>query len=131
MAQGLLTGKFSSADDVPPGRARMKLFSGKREGSRHGGDGHEDEVFEALKRIRKICREAGQSMSALSLAWLLASPSVSSVLAGARNPAQIAENAEASDLNLSDDLRQDLAAATNQLKIDVGSDVDMWADRIR
>jgi len=41
LAQGLLTGKFRSADDVPPGRARTRLFSSRRPEARHGEPGAE------------------------------------------------------------------------------------------
>lgn len=39
LTQGLLAGKFASADDVPPGRARTRLFSNKRPQQRHGEAG--------------------------------------------------------------------------------------------
>lgn len=38
LAQGLLSGKYKTADDFPVGRARTKIFSKNREGARHGLD---------------------------------------------------------------------------------------------
>ena len=43
LGQGLLAGKFASPDDVPPGRARTRLFSNKRPQQRHGEPGLEGE----------------------------------------------------------------------------------------
>ena len=43
LAQGLLTGKFASADEVPEGRARTRHFSGDRPQTCHGQPGCEQE----------------------------------------------------------------------------------------
>jgi len=51
LQQGLLTGKYSSLADVPEGRRRGKLFSKDSTPlARHGQDGAEEEVNEALKK---------------------------------------------------------------------------------
>ncbi len=95
LAQGLLTGKFASADDVPQGRARTRLFSGDRPEARHGEAGCEAEVFTAIDQIRHICDEVHQPMANVALAWLLHQPGVTSVIAGARRPDQISEFVQA------------------------------------
>ena len=41
LCQGLLTGKFHTADDVPEGRARTRLFSSARPNARHDEPGCE------------------------------------------------------------------------------------------
>ena len=41
LMQGLLTGAWESADDVPSYRARTRHFNGRRPKSRHGEEGHE------------------------------------------------------------------------------------------
>ncbi len=71
LAQGLLTGKFRSADDVPEGRARTRHFSNERSLARHGEPGCEQATFEAIDRIRKVAGEIEQPMGRLALAWLL------------------------------------------------------------
>ena len=49
----LLVGKYESADDVPPGRARSRLFCGSgpraRPQQRHGEPGLEVEMFDAIR----------------------------------------------------------------------------------
>ena len=126
LAQGLLTGKFRSADEVPPGRARTRHFSRDRSGTRHGEAGCEAETFAAIAALREIAREAGCSMADISLAWLLHQPGVTSVLAGARSPRQIEENVAASDLQLSPAVLERLSEVTGPVKRALGPNADMW-----
>jgi len=126
LAQGLLTGKFSSADEVPLGRARTRHFSRLRAQTRHGEEGHEEETFEAVNRIRGICDELGEPMERVTLAWLLHQPAVTTVIAGIRNAEQARRNAAAGDLKLSGDVVSQLCLATDSLKIALGSNPDMW-----
>jgi len=126
LCQGLLTGKFPSAGDVPEGRARTRLFSSDRPNARHGEAGCEDAVFAALAEIRDICESLGKPMAHVALAWLLAQDAVTSVIAGARNVAQAAQNAAAADLVLSDDVRQKLSLVTEAVKNHIGTNADMW-----
>jgi len=126
LMQGLLTGKFASPDDVPAGRARTRLFSGKRPHARHGEAGCETEVFEAIAEVRRICESIGIPMGQAALAWLLARPGVASVVVGSRNAAQAAQNALAGDLELSGETVQQLSAATVKVKEAMGVNADMW-----
>lgn len=126
MMQGLLTGKFRSADDVPAERARTRHFSPTRPHVRHHEPGAEKETFEAIERIRAIVAETGESMAHVTLAWLLTQPGVASVIVGARHAQQAAENARAADIRLSDDVRTRLDAATRPLKDHLGRNPDMW-----
>lgn len=127
LMQGLLTGKFKSSTDVPDDRARTRHYSGDRPLARHGRPGNEAETFAAIDQLRAICDDIGQPMAQVSLAWLLAQPAVTSVIAGARNRRQMEANAGAADLTLSDEVIQRLNAATDDLKHLLGPDPDMWA----
>jgi myo-inositol catabolism protein IolS len=126
LVQGLLTGKFSSPDEVPEGRARTRLFSSDRPQARHGEAGCETEVFSALEKIRHISHEIEQPMASLSLAWLLHQPGVTSVIVGARKPHQIEQTAQAADLVLSAAVVDALTAATEEVKRKLGPNPDMW-----
>jgi aryl-alcohol dehydrogenase-like predicted oxidoreductase len=126
LVQGLLTGKFSSPDEVPEGRARIRLFSGDRPQARHGEAGCETEVFAAIEGIRHICTEINEPMAKVALAWLLHQPGVTSVIAGARKPAQIEQTAQAAGLELSPGIIQRLTEATEEVKQKMGSNPDMW-----
>lgn len=126
IAQGLLTGKFASADDVPEGRARTRLFSKNRPQSRHGEPGCETEVFAALSDIRRIAEGLGQPMGRIALAWLLTRPGVTAVIAGGRSADQARDNAAAADLVLDEDTLAQLTAATETVKAYIGANADMW-----
>jgi len=131
LAQGLLTGKFSSPDEVPEGRARTRLFSSGRPQARHGEAGHEGLVFAALGRIGRICAETGEPMANVALAWLLHQPGVALVLVGARQPRQIQETARAADLALSAEIVSRLAEATDDLRLAIGPNPDPWLSASR
>ncbi|NOZ26428.1 MAG: aldo/keto reductase, partial [Chloroflexi bacterium] len=131
LVHGLLTGKFSSPDEVPEGRARTRHFSRDRPLTRHGEEGCEEETFAAIERIRRICEGIGQPMAKVALAWLLYQPGVVSVLAGARHPGQVVENASAADLKLSPDVVRALTEATETLKAALGPNPDMWLSESR
>lgn len=126
LQQGLLTGKFASADEVPEGRARTRHFATTRPQARHGEPGAEAETFAAIDTLRAISQEISKPMNHIALAWLLYQPAVTSVLAGARTVDQVLDNAAAADLKLSDDVLRRLDEATAPLKARMGANVDMW-----
>lgn len=126
LMQGLLTGKFTSADEVPVTRGRTRHFSKDKGETRHGEPGREKETFAAIAVIRRICEEIGQPMAEVALAWLLYQPAVLSVLAGARHPEQVRQNARAAELALSSSTVYALTEATNELKELFGRNPDMW-----
>jgi aryl-alcohol dehydrogenase-like predicted oxidoreductase len=126
LAQGLLTGKFKSVEDVPEERRRTRFYSSENPLARHGDEGCEEEVFSALERIDDICRELEQPMTHVALAWLLHKPGITSVIAGARRPDQIRDNAGAIDLKLTDDIIERLDNATGDLKEELGNNADLW-----
>lgn len=126
ICQGLLTGKFASADDVPPGRARTRLFSKDRPQTRHGECGCETQVFRALDEIRKICASINEPMADVAMAWLLAQPGVTSVVVGSRNASQAQRNAKAGELKLAGEVISRLSATTEDIKQYLGTNCDPW-----
>ncbi len=131
LMQGLLTGKFTSADQVPEGRARTRLFASARPRARHSEKGCEGETFELISKIQKVCDSLQQPMADVALAWLLSRDAVSSLIAGARNPQQVHENARAADLVLSKDTLNQLTALTEPVKSILGPNPDMWQTESR
>ena len=65
LAQGLLTGKFTSLKDVDDERARIRFYSKDRPGTVHEESGYESQVFESIGEIRIICDELGEDMASL------------------------------------------------------------------
>ena len=126
LAQGLLTGKFQTADEVPEKRARTRLFSASRKMTRHGEAGCEQETFAALTGIRQVADELGQPMGLVAVAWLLAQSGVTSAIVGARNAAQAIENAASAELRLDADVIARLSSITEPLKKLLGNNADPW-----
>ncbi|MHB0856474.1 MAG: aldo/keto reductase [Anaerolineae bacterium] len=131
LAQGLLTGKFASIEDVPEERRRTRHYAGWRPGTRHGEPGREEELFAAVARVRAICEDARLPMAETSLAWLLGRPAVTSVLAGARRPEQIEQNVRAAEILLADDTAEALTQATEALKEALGPNADQYQGESR
>ncbi len=133
LAQGLLTGKFTSPKDVDDERARQRFYSKHRSGTVHDEDGYEAAVFEAIAKIQTICDDIEAPMTQVALAWVLRQPGIKAVLAGARHPDQIIMNAKAAELVLSVDVLEKLNAATETLKMQMGPNADPWrtASRIQ
>lgn len=131
LAQGLLTGRYGSADQVPAGRQRTRHFRGDRELARHGEPGCEKETFDAIAQIKQVCVEIGAPMSHVALAWCLHQPCVLAVLAGASRPDQVRQNIEASRLKLSQDMLDRLDQATAGVKSRLGPSLDLWSAQSR
>lgn len=117
LLQGVLTGAFRTADDVPAGQARSAHFSGTRPMVLHDEPGAERESFETVDAIREIASRTGYAMSDLTLAWLVSRPGVASVVAGARNATEAARNAIAGNLELSGEILDSLDRVTEGLKV--------------
>lgn len=126
LMQGLLTGKFATADDVPVDRARTRHFAPSRPEASHDETGCEAEMFAAINRLREIADGANTSMANLAMAWLLEQPGVATVIAGGRNAHQAARNAEAADVTLSEDICREVEKATVTVKRALGPNADMW-----
>ena len=81
---GLFTGKFSRSGGPADSRIvnlRPHLL--------------ESAPWDTIEKYETFCHERGITMLAATLAWLLAQPGLSSVIAGATKPEQILQNAEA------------------------------------
>ncbi|HEY7088026.1 MAG TPA: aldo/keto reductase [Tepidisphaeraceae bacterium] len=126
MAQGLLTGRFKSADEVPELRQRTRHFAKTRPQARHGENGCEAETFHAIQKLKHICTRIGHEMSDVAMAWLLHQPGVLGVLAGASKPEQIKKNVAAASIKLSPETLDELDIATRPVKQMLGANLDPW-----
>jgi len=108
LAQGVLTGKYKAGAPVPQdSRAasdEMNVFIGRL---------LTDEILNAVERLRPVAADAGLSLTHLALAWVLRDERVSSAIVGASRPEQVADNAAASGIELSEET---LAAIDEILK---------------
>lgn len=93
LANGLLTGKYPQGTNVAADTrlAKIPMIGGMY------GDGD----WQRVEQLRGVAQEAGMSMVELAFAFLLSSPCVASVIAGASKPEQVIENARAARSRLS------------------------------
>lgn len=95
LAQGVLTGKYASREDVPENSRASKLGSDRLKIS--------EERISQVQALGHIADELGISVGQLALAWILRQGNVSSALVGASRPEQVEENVNASGIKLSSD----------------------------
>jgi len=131
LQQGLLTGRFTHAREVPVGRNRTRHFNNKRKMAQHNEDGQEELTFATIDRIRSIAEDLGQPMADVALAWLLHQRGVRTVIFGARSPEQVAANMRAASLKLDASILGALNQATDGLKQALGPNADLWAAKSR
>lgn len=101
LASGFLTGKYRSEDDLAdrPRAYRVKDMLNER-------------GYRILKALDEVAAETGATPAQISLAWLMARPSVTAPIASATSLKQFEELAGAVDLQLSDDAIQTLTDAS-------------------
>ncbi len=126
LLQGLLTGRFSDADAMPPNRTRIRHFRGDRAGARHGEAGAEKETFEAVENIRVIAQKLDLPMHLLSIAWSMANPQMTCTLVGARNAGQLQDNLKALDIKLDAGTMDAMNQATDALMKKMGPSTDLF-----
>jgi aryl-alcohol dehydrogenase-like predicted oxidoreductase len=61
-----------------------------------------DTNYDKLETLQKFAASQGHNVGELAIAWLLSHPTVSSVIAGATNPAQISANITGIDWRLTE-----------------------------
>lgn len=126
LAQGLLAGCYASPDEVPAPFARTRHFRGDRPGVRHSEPGAEAETFAALAALRDVAQVEGLPLPVLALAWAKSRPEVTTVLLGARTPAQLNEDLSAFEMALREDLVKQLNTITQPLLDRLGSNPDYY-----
>src|SRR5205807_10521560 len=98
LAQGALTGKYKAGEAAPAGtRAASQQMGWSMDRFR------DDDVLEAVARLRPIADDLGITMAQLALAWVLREPNVAAAITGASRPEQVVENAAASGIELDDE----------------------------
>jgi aryl-alcohol dehydrogenase-like predicted oxidoreductase len=94
LAGGFLTGKFERGK---PPAADARLGAKPERFARYDNERN----WKILDAVRAVAAEVRSTPSAVSLAWLLAKPQVTSVIFGARTVEQLEQNLAGADLELS------------------------------
>jgi aryl-alcohol dehydrogenase-like predicted oxidoreductase len=101
LANGFLTGKYRSRDDL------AKSTRGQRVAGYLEGKG-----MRVLNALDQIAGETGAALATISLAWLMAQPTIIAPIASATSVDQLKELTAAMELKLSDDQLARLGAAS-------------------
>ncbi len=103
LAGGFLSGKYTR-DNLKESDNRLSGFDFLPTDKEMG--------FRVVERLREIAGAHGCSVAQVALAWLLAKPFVSSIIAGATKLHQLEDNLKAVEVKLSEEELQDLDAMT-------------------
>ncbi|WP_297747566.1 aldo/keto reductase family protein [uncultured Tessaracoccus sp.] len=101
VAQGVLTGKYKPGEQPPAGSRATDDKGGKNMVARFLDN---QQAVEQVQKLRPIADEAGLTMAQLAIAWVLHNPNVAAAIIGASRPEQVAENVEASNNPIGDDV---------------------------
>jgi len=127
LAQGLLTGRYGSADEVPDGLSRSRLFNDRRPLANHGENGCETEAFDVIAEVIEIASKLGEHPAKVALAWVRSRQGITSLLVGARSPDELDLNVPAFEYDLPQGITDRLTAASEPVKAKLGSNADMWS----
>ena len=98
LAQGVLTGKYTSVSDLPDdSRAAGESGSFMRGFLRQ-------ETLDAVQELQPLAEQVGGTIASLALAWCLRQPAVSSVIVGATRTGHVDDNVAAAGLDVPDDV---------------------------
>jgi aryl-alcohol dehydrogenase-like predicted oxidoreductase len=103
LAGGWLTGKYRRGEAYPAG-SRMTMRPGLYEVLEN------ERTFDALEAFEAAAADRGVEPAALAIAWILANPQVTAVIAGPRRPDQLYPYLAALQLRLSLQERDELAS---------------------
>jgi len=94
IAQGLMTGKVAMDRVFPEGDQRRDKPWFRPENRKR--------VLDMLSNLKPIAADHGATLAQLTINWVIRQKGITSALVGARDEQQVAENAKASELQLTD-----------------------------
>ena len=96
IAQGVLTGKYVPGQDLPAGSRATDDKGGANMIARW----MRDDVLERVQQLKPLAADAGLSMAALAVAWVLQNDNVATAIIGASRPEQVHDNVAAAGVTL-------------------------------
>ena len=109
LQRGILTGKFDPDHKFKKGDARAGLPHYKKENIL--------KINGFLEKIKPLAESKSATLSQLVLRWTLQQPGITCVLAGARDPGQVADNAGVMRFSLSDDEMESINSELARLEL--------------
>ncbi|MFL9948530.1 aldo/keto reductase [Paraburkholderia agricolaris] len=119
LAGGLLTGKHRV--DAAPASGRFTETVGKAGAMYQERYWHKRE-FDTIEKLKAIAAPTGESLTRVSLAWVLANPLITSAIIGASRAEQLSDTLAASELVLDAQVKVQLDEATLEYR---------WGDAAR
>lgn len=108
LAGGILTGKYNSNSSAPSG-SRADTDPNFKRFLNH-------ERIELGNKVGQIAEELGASSTALSLAWLMNHPAVSTVIVGATRVEQLEQNLHSTSIQLNEETVSKLDEASDSFR---------------
>jgi aryl-alcohol dehydrogenase-like predicted oxidoreductase len=93
---GRLTGKIDRNHPKPPSESRLPVTA------KFGPPVEDEYLFKVVDALREVSEETGKTIPQVAINWLLQRPTVSTVILGARNEAQLIDNLGAAGWNLTE-----------------------------
>ena len=109
LASGFLTGKYKRGIAMPEGSrlSAMKMLADRLVS---------DANYDTIEKLEEFVQSRDHSMVELAMSWLASHREVSSVIAGATRPEQVAENTKAIEWKISPDDLKSIDRLTRQYK---------------
>lgn len=126
LLQGILTGQYKRADEIPPVHSRFRHFRADRANASHDEEGAEEELFETLEAIRGIAEAEQVPMSRLAIAWAMARPGITCMLVGTRNVSELEQNLHAVAYSPAAEVIESLDRITAPLLEKLGANPDYF-----
>jgi aryl-alcohol dehydrogenase-like predicted oxidoreductase len=107
LAGGLMSGKYRRGQSPPPGSRRAgewnepSVYDEERLYEPPVYD--EQKLYDTIEVLVELAESRGVSAARMALAWLLTRPGITTVIVGARDEDQLADNLAAAELELSAD----------------------------
>jgi aryl-alcohol dehydrogenase-like predicted oxidoreductase len=99
LAQGVLTGKYAPGSTPPKGSRATD-----QRGAQFIREFMTNDLLGRVQELRPVAAEAGLSMAALAVAWVLQNDTVSAAIIGASRPEQVTENVQGGGVRLDKEL---------------------------
>ncbi|WP_438009943.1 aldo/keto reductase [Sorangium sp. So ce321] len=111
LAGGFLTGKHHRGDPTPGTRFTLGTAA-----SNYQQRYWNERAFATVEKLQGLVAEAGQSLTTVAVAWVLANPAITSAIIGASRPDQLDATLAAGELALDPELKARLDEATAEYR---------------
>ncbi|WP_309991239.1 aldo/keto reductase [Arthrobacter pascens] len=126
IAQGVLSGKYLQGQGGPVASRFTTGDGGAKTEHRY----MQEEVLERVQELKPLAEEAGLSMAAFAVAWVLQNQNVSSALVGASRPEQLRDNVTAAGVRLDPALLSRVDAVLGDLVERDPAKVESFPERV-